>query len=123
MEHSYAQALYQAIAGGTDAKKAVHALAERLMREGRITLMSRIAKAFVRVAEREGAKSRTQLYVARTQDAHRAQEAAQKFAAVEKHDVRVDETLIGGWRLEHKDTLVDASYKKHLLEIFNKVTA
>jgi len=32
----------------------------------------------------------------------------------------VDESLIGGWRLEGKETLVDASYKRELLELFNR---
>lgn len=123
METSYAQALYEAIAGGTEPAKAVRALAERLTREGRTALMPRVAKAFRRVAEREGAKGRIALYVAREHDAHKAQEAAAKYAAVAKHDVHVDETLIGGWRLEHQDRLVDASYKKHLLDIFNRVVA
>lgn len=123
MENGYAQALYTAIASGTTHTKAVHALVERLKREGRSALLPRIAKTFARVAQRESAKNRTALYVAREHDAHQALTAAGKFAQVEKHDVHVDETLIGGWRLEHEDTLVDASYKKHLLEIFNRVTA
>lgn len=123
MEQAYAQALYTAIANGTDAKKAVHALAERLKRESRVALMPRIAKAFARVAQRESAKKSTKLFVAREHDSHTAVEAAGKFARVAKHDVHVDESLIGGWRLEICDTLVDASYKKHLLDIFNRITA
>jgi F0F1-type ATP synthase delta subunit len=123
METAYAQALYTAITNGTDATKAVRALAERLKRESRSALMPRIAKAFARVAQREGAKKSTKLFVAREHDAHQALAAAGKFAQVAKHDVHVDESLIGGWRLEHQDMLVDASYKKHLLEIFNRVTA
>lgn len=123
METSYAHALYQAIAGGTEHKKAVAHLAARLKREGRLALMPRIARAFARIAERESAKKRTRLSVAREKDAHAAHQAASAHATVEKSDVRIDETLIGGWRLEAGDTLVDASYKKHLLDIFNKVTA
>jgi F0F1-type ATP synthase delta subunit len=123
MEGAYAQALYTAIANGTDTKKAVHALSEKLTREGRSALMHRIGKAFVRIAEREGSKKSTTLFVAREKDAHHALEAAAKYARVEKHDVHVDATLIGGWRLEAGDTLVDASYKKHLLDIFTNVTA
>lgn len=123
MENAYAQALYEAIAGGTEPKKAIEHLAARLARENRQELLPRIAKAFARVAARESAKSRTALYVAKHHDAEKAAAAAEKFAKVGKHDVHVDETLIGGWRLEHQDMLVDASYKKQLLEIFNRVTA
>lgn len=123
MEHAYAQALYEAIAKGTEPAKAIHALAERLKREGRGALLSRVARAFARVAQREGARSRTALYIAREKDAHAAREATAKYAQTAKHDVLVDDTLIGGWRLEHQDRLVDASYKSYLLELFNRVTA
>jgi len=123
MEETYAQALYRAIAQGTEPAKAIHALAARLKREGRSALLPRLARAFARVAQREGARSRAVLYVAREKDAAKAQEAAAKYAKTQKHDVLVDETLIGGWRLEQEDRLVDASYKSYLLELFERVTA
>jgi F0F1-type ATP synthase delta subunit len=61
--------------------------------------------------------------VARHQDIPAAIDAAAKFAKVQKSDVHVDKSLIGGWRLEHQDMLVDTSYKQQLLDIFNRVTA
>lgn len=123
METAYAQALYEAIEKGIDPKKAIEVLAARLTREGRRALLPRIAKAFARVAERESRKNRTTLSVAREHDVHASLAAAAAFAEVAKHDVRIDPTLIGGWRLETGDRLVDASYKKHLLEIFTRVVA
>lgn len=123
MEQTYAQALYEAIAKGIEPAKAIHALAARLKREGRSALIPRVARAFERVAQREGARSRTVLYVAREKDAAKAQQAAAEYAKTQKHDVRVDETLIGGWRLEHEDRLVDVSYKSYLLELFERVIA
>lgn len=123
MENTYAQALYEAIAKGTEPKKAIGHLVESLKRTNRQELLPRIAKAFARVAQRESAKRRTALYVAKSHDAEKAIGTAGKFAQVGKHDVHVDETLIGGWRLEYQDMLVDASYKRQLLEIFNRVTA
>ncbi len=123
MENAYAQALYEAIRAGTEPKAAIERLVSQLGREKREELLPRIAKAFSRVAQRESAKDRTALYVAKAHDAEKAIDAAGRHAKVEKRDVHVDETLIGGWRLEHQDMLVDASYKKHLLDIFNRVTA
>ncbi len=123
METAYAHALYAAIAGGIEPTKAIEALAARLAREGRSALLPRIAKAFARVAERESRKHRVSLAVAREHDTQAALAAAAAYAEVGTHDVRVDPTLVGGWRLETGDTLVDASYKKHLLDIFNRVVA
>ena len=36
--------------------------------------------------------------------------------------VRVDDSLIGGWRLEGRERLIDASYKELLLSIYNRAT-
>lgn len=123
MENGYAQALYTAIQSGIAPKKAIEALHSVLERENRTALMPRVARAFARVAQREHAKTRSVLFVAREHDALRAAAEAQKFAELKEHDTVVDPTLIGGWRLEHKDILVDNSYKAHLLDIFNRVTA
>lgn len=123
MEHAYAQALYRAIQNGLEPKKAVAALVERLQRENRHALVPRIARAFSRIAQRESAKGATRVYVAREKDTHAALEAAARYTKAGTHDVHVDKTLIGGWRIEVSDTLIDNSFKKHLLDIFNRVTA
>jgi F0F1-type ATP synthase delta subunit len=35
---------------------------------------------------------------------------------------QVDDALIGGWRLEGRETLVDHSYKSQLLSMYNRAT-
>ena len=37
-------------------------------------------------------------------------------------DVALDDSLIGGWRLEGRGNLVDASFKKSLLDMYNRTT-
>ncbi len=123
MEHAYAQALYRAIQNGLEPKKAIAALTERLQRESREALIPRVARAFSRIAQRESAKGATRVYVAHEKDTNAALEATARYTKAIKHDVHVDKTLIGGWRIEAGDTLVDNSFKKHLLDIFNRVTA
>lgn len=123
MEHAYAQALYRAIQAGIDPKKAIAALVGRLERESRSALIPRIARAFSRIALRESSRGATRVYVANGRDASVALEAAAQHAKAGKHDVHLDKTLIGGWRIETGDTLIDNSFKKHLLDIFNRVTA
>ena len=127
MEKAYAQALQQMIAGGKTPEVAVRALHEALQRSGRTSLMPKIAHAFLRLAERDRARTVVTVSVARQKDAARALEEAHQYLSslnVEKDDVvtKVDETLIGGWYLEGRQTLVDASYKKHLLNIYTHAT-
>lgn len=119
MEASYAQALWKSIEKGHDAKQAVASLHESLKKHGRVELMPRILRAFKKLAESEASKRRNKIWVARESDAVQAM----KESGVQEADVCVDETLIGGWRLEQKEVLVDASHKRMLLDIYNRSIA
>lgn len=135
MENAYAQALWKMVAEGMSPSKAVHALRDLLDRDGREALLPRIGKAFARIAEREAHKNDIILTVAREHDAPRAKKEAKEALSalgLESSDLpadeaglktRVDDSLIGGWRLEGKEHLVDASYKHQLLELYNRAVS
>ncbi|MEK7156493.1 MAG: F0F1 ATP synthase subunit delta [Patescibacteria group bacterium] len=128
METAYAQALWKMVEEGMTPAKAVRALEVTLKVHGREALLPRIASAFVRLAERETKRSDVVLTVAREKDERRAHKEIKEMLTrmkVESKDLKtqIDDTLIGGWRLEGKETLVDASYKNQLLELYNRVTA
>lgn len=123
----YAQALWQLVLSGMDAKAAVHAIHDRLEKEGRAILMPRVAHAFARIAERESRKTDYTLSVAREEDLAHAKKDMKALTGdlgidVDNLKTQVDDTLIGGWRLEGNERLVDASYKKQLLDLYNSVT-
>ena len=131
MEKAYAQALWTIIQKGPKAgmppADAVRKLHDMLKVEGRVALMPRIAKAFARIAAQERDRSAVTLTVADAKHEHAALKSA--GAAIEKLGlgrdevaVNVDETLIGGWRLEGREALIDESYKKHLLAIYTAAT-
>ena len=125
METAYAQALWNMVSAGTAPTKAVHSLTEILKTHGREALLPRIGRAFARIAERESKRTSITLTIAREKDERAAKHAVKDTLsqlAVDSKDVQivVDESLIGGWRLEGKETLVDASYKRELLELFNR---
>lgn len=127
METAYATALWKIIEGGTDHRKAVMALREKLQQDGREALLPRIARAFERIAEREAKKNDIILSVAKESDERKAKSAAKEALASMKVETdtlktHVDESLIGGWRLEGKGVLVDNSYKKQLLDLYHRVT-
>ena len=127
METTYAQALWKLIDGGMPAKKAVKQLSVRLAACGRSELLQRIGKAFARIAEREQGKKGIILTLARERDERKALHQAKdalKEMGVERRDlaVKIDDTLIGGWRLEGREKMMDESFKKHLLSIYNRAT-
>ena len=119
MERAYAQALWNIVAGGGDHKKSVASLVEALKRTGRMQLVGKILLAFERIATREGARNDVRISVGRKSDV----DAALKAAQVTEADVVIDPSLIGGYRIEKVDTLIDASWKKHLTELYRRVTA
>lgn len=125
MENAYAQALWNLVAGGSEPAKAVRSLRETLARQGRAALLPKIGRAFARIAERERARRGLTLYVAREQDGRTAAAEATKDieamnVAATEFDVRVDDSLIGGWRLEGAGVLLDRSFRKQLLEMYNR---
>ena len=118
MEINYAHALLEVIQKGMDSKKAVESLKDMLVRQGRLELLPRIARALRRIDEREKA-ARPRVYIA---DEKHAKKAFTESGLAEA-DVCVDETLIGGWRVEDGERLIDNSFKKHLLSIYSNITA
>lgn len=127
MERAYAQALLQMIQKGKTPEDAVRALHEALIRSGRQSLLPKIARAFVRISSTEHTRDGVTVTVARQHDADKALADAHKHLYAIHADkkniaVRIDDSLIGGWRLEGKEQLVDASYKKYLLEIYSHAT-
>lgn len=128
METAYAQALWKMVEGGTSAVKAVHALRDTLKLHGREALLPRIASEFARIAQRETKRSDVVLTLAREKDERRAHKEIKETLTrmgVEQKDLKtqIDDTLIGGWRLEGRETLTDASYKKALLDLYARVTS
>ncbi len=127
MEKAYAEALWGMVKSGKDPQKSVEGLRDALMERGRLALMPRIARAFGEIAERAAKQDTVTLTVAKENDVHKALKEAHAYLekmGVEKDDVktRVDETLIGGWRLDGRERLVDASYKNELLALYNRIT-
>lgn len=127
MEKSYAQALWVMIEKGKAPHEAVAALKKMLEARGRLALLPRIGKAFERLAAKESQKNTLTLTIARQKDAQKALKEVEKVLTEKKiTDVdlceSIDESLIGGWRLEGRGLLIDNSWKHSLISIYNRVT-
>lgn len=122
MEEAYAQALWTMTEKGMKPKEAVSALHTSLKARGREALLPRISRAFSRIVERKRAAEGLTLIVARKEDEARAKRDAKEFVGSNEVAMKVDDSLIGGWRLEGNESLVDASFKKQLLALYNRAT-
>lgn len=128
MEQHYAQALWRLVEDGVTPHKAVGMLRELLAREGRLALLPRVGRAFERLAEKESKTSTMVLTIARENDERQAKSAAKETLAALKLDAgdletQVDDSLIGGWRLEGRSVLIDNSYKNRLIALYNRVVS
>jgi F0F1-type ATP synthase delta subunit len=126
MEEAYAQALWRIVEGGMAPKKAVELLYASLSARGRQGLMPRIIRAFERLAARRERAEGVTLTVAREKDLyaarHMAKEALASVGGSKDVNQAIDPTLIGGWRLEGRGTLIDESFKKQLMTLYNRST-
>ncbi|TSC62845.1 MAG: hypothetical protein Athens041674_395 [Parcubacteria group bacterium Athens0416_74] len=127
MEKTYAQVLWSLVSNGSTPHAAVSAIKAKLQADGRSALLPRVARAFARLSEREAGRNTVVLTVAREKDERHAKSAAKEILAQLGADAdglktQVDDSIIGGWRLEGRGMLVDNSYKSTLLNIYNQVT-
>ena len=125
MEQAYAMALWKVIENGKEPKTAVAALRSALKERGRTALLSRIGRAFGRFAAREHAKNVLSITLSNIRDERAHKEAISALSKLNMSEanveVRTDDSLIGGWRLEGRGRLLDTSFKKHLLSIYNLI--
>jgi len=122
MERAYAQALWRKILSGEKPAHAIAALHRLLTTQGRTALMPKIGHAFERLALRERGQHTMRLTVAREKDTARARKHAQEFLKGDVHmETVLDESVVGGWRLEGNDLLIDNTHKRHLTELYRRI--
>lgn len=118
----YADALIAMVKNGTTPAHAVQALAKYLGARGKSSIVRRLGATLARKHITDERREVTVLEVARRADADAARQAAAPYHGGQTAVVREDENLVGGWRLVGQNTLVDNSYKKHLLDFYKQLT-
>lgn len=103
---------------GKDATQIVSGTVDSLKKRGALGLLPKVLSAYRTLAEAALSQGAL-LTVAREAD---KQAALQDSGADKDTKVLVDERLIGGYRLEREGTLVDASFKAHLLRAYRNAT-
>ncbi|HUO55967.1 MAG TPA: F0F1 ATP synthase subunit delta [Candidatus Paceibacterota bacterium] len=125
MENAYAQALWRVIEAGGEANASVKKMHDSLARSARLDLWPKIAHAFKRLAEVKRRQSLMTITIADKAHDHSMRNAAfnelvELGIDAGNIETRVDPTIVGGWRLEGRGHLIDASYKKYLLDMYNR---
>jgi|TARA_Y100000310_G_scaffold345555_1_gene466480 F0F1-type ATP synthase delta subunit len=116
----YAEALYEVLSeteeGDVDA--ILNNFFAVLSSKGHSALLPNIVREYIQIAGREKNK-RSTLVVSNEKGKSEFREKATEFNIPDSSlDIVVDESLVGGFRLEGNDVLVDGSYKRMLLELY-----
>lgn len=126
----YAEALVGALAGKNEkeAEKVVARFHEVIKAHGHTGLLSLIPAELEKIEARAQAHREAILVTADVKSRtkwghaydHYFREALLPLDA-SRRDV-VDETIIGGYQIRTKDLLIDSSYKRSLIELYQKIT-
>ncbi len=124
MHHLYVTALIESIKAGHQPAEVFQGLKHVLARRGHERLLPRIMRTLEREAYRRTGAGIATLTVASAADADSAivQALLTEMAVVGKPTVVIDETIIGGAKLRSGDTLIDASYKTTLINLYHTLT-
>lgn len=121
LAHAYAVALNRAIRSGTNESKACDALVATLVREGKQALLPTILRAYERLTFAQK-RSGTTITVAKESDTNIARTHCKKIFNTEDAVVRIDDTIIGGYAIEHNSKRIDNTYKSALLSMYRSIT-
>lgn len=129
----YAEALYRALQGENvinegDSKKVFARFKKVISARGHDSFLPFIGREFEKIITREKknnevilvtADNKSKSKWAHAYDHYKKEGILPKDAAC--HEV-VDESIIGGFQIRTKDTLIDGSYKKSLVELYRQIT-
>ncbi|MFA5997469.1 MAG: F0F1 ATP synthase subunit delta [Candidatus Paceibacterota bacterium] len=129
----YAEALYEAlqsreVKSESDAHKVFARFRKVLVARGHEKLLPFIAYELEKIMAREQDKNETLLVIADNKSLSKwlhAYDHYEKEEIIPKHSARrdvVDESIVGGFQIRTKDTLIDGSYKKSLIELYRNIT-
>lgn len=125
--HQYATAMVAVVTGGTDPEQALAGLDRTLKRRGHTKLRTAILLRVLTLLTEEEKRNTPTVRIARKEDVATYESAIQKLATElglsGTPAVVIDDSLIGGYVLETKDTLVDKSYKRTLLSLYRNITS
>lgn len=123
MSDTYATAAYLALEDGMMLPDVLKRLVEVLEKRGHSKLYGGILRELEKkIAGAEEAKTTVRLADTDDEKVLKAEIAAAltEIGGEQVYELETDESLVGGFVLETKDRMVDASYKRSLLSLYRK---
>jgi len=115
----YAKAMFALTNAGKTADEIFSGVISSLKKRGALGLLPKILSAYERLVMK-ASHAGAVLTVARITD----REAALKASGAQiDTEVKIDERIIGGYRLEKSGVLIDNSFKEQLLSVYRKALA
>jgi F0F1-type ATP synthase delta subunit len=127
----YAEALYSALkdtASESDFKKVFARFRKVVSSRGHDRLFPFVARELEKIIALEKTKNEVVLVTADSKSQSKwshAYDHYEKEGIIPKHTTRrdvVDESIVGGFQIRTRDTLIDGSYKKSLALLYRKIT-
>ena len=115
---TYAQAMWFLLNEGEKPKAVVAKVRAALQARGGLALWPRIVYTFKQLTARKMRRHHSALFVARKKD----EKTARRESGARDAELVLDPNLIGGWRYEDKEGLIDATCKRHLLALYDRVS-
>ncbi len=125
MKQAYITALTEALLDTKDVDGALESTHALLTKKGHVRLWSSVLKGVIVALEKKETEDTPRIIVAKesAKDSEALKAALLKLSIQNQPDtVEVDSSLIGGFVVQYKDKMVDASYKRALIDLYRKVT-
>jgi len=125
MKNAYVTAITQSILAGQSVEEVLVRVRARMTAHGHMRLYSQVLRAAARVLGAKEKRAVPQVTLAKVggvDESVLAAAIARLGAEGKSYEVTIDETLIGGFTARFKDTLLDASYKRSLVDLYRKIT-
>lgn len=123
--HDYSTSVGELLRNGMSFDTTMERLTQILKKRGHTALYPKILRTLIRDMEREEARDTITVTVAKEADLDRFKDAITKGETVMKgahRTTKTDETIIGGFIIENRETRIDNSYKKRLLTLYRSLT-
>jgi len=126
----YAEAFLSAAKGKNTAeqKHLIHVLVQVVIRRGEQKLLPHIRREIILSLEKEGKRVAVHVEVSTKTQAEKEKEGIRQARTLLgakdiPESVSVNPSIVGGFRVRYRDTVYDASYRTHLLDLYSRLVS
>jgi len=126
MKDSYITAITEELLAGQDIDLVLKKAHSLISKKGHLRLWPLVLRGVVRELEKQELAKQPKVVVAKSESLNKEAIATSLkklgLATDVTYKVKIDDTIIGGHILSHKDQMIDASFKRQLVELYQKTT-